>query len=332
VQASPSPKLLFALPLAAIALLVGGVLSVAVIFGASPRCGGGEALGSLDSKVPRRLVPIYMEAAARYHLGPRGPSILAAINWNETSFGANLGPSSAGAEGWMQFLPESWAVYGVDADHDGVKDPNDPWDAIFAAARLLRADGAPADWHGAIFSYNHADWYVAEVLADAERFAAPPGSAQPAEAEACLASAPNEALARMLAEAQRLSALRPHSEYVWGGSHGSSPTPPNGPFDCSSAVSHLLQVGGFRNPTMDTTMLVGWGDPGPGRWITIFVKPYGPEAHTFIEFARGLTPPPERYWGTSGIAAPGKGPGFIPKDDFSASYLAGFQRRHPPGL
>jgi hypothetical protein len=136
----------------------------------------------------------------------------------------------------------------------------------------------------------------------------------------------------MVAEAARLSALRPTSEYVRGGSHGSSPTPPSGPFDCSSAVSHLLQVGDFGNPTMDTTQLVRWGEPGPGQWVTIFVKPYGAEAHTFIRFSAGVTPPSERYWGTSGIVAPGKGPGWIGEDNFSASYLAGFQMRHPPGL
>ena len=64
----------------------------------------------------------------------------------------------------------------------------------------------------------------------------------------------------------------------------------NGPFDCSSAVSHLLQVGGFENPTMDTTLLVDWGLPGPGRYVTIFVKPYGSEAHTFVEFMPGVAP------------------------------------------
>jgi hypothetical protein len=83
---------------------------------------------------------------------------------------------------------------------------------------------------------------------------------------------------------------------------------------------------------MDTTELAHWGIPGPGRYLTIFVKPYGPEAHTFIEFMPQITPPSERYWGTSGIAAPGRGPGFIPDFDFSVSYLGGFERRHPPGL
>jgi hypothetical protein len=136
----------------------------------------------------------------------------------------------------------------------------------------------------------------------------------------------------MVTEARRLSAMRPHTSYVWGGSHGETPTPADGPFDCSSAVSHLLQVGGFGNPTMDTTLLISWGEPGPGRYITIFVKPYGSEAHTFLELMPSVAPPNERYWGTSGIAAPGKGPGFIAESLFSDSYLAGFQQRHPPGL
>lgn len=334
LPAARPPKLLLGLPLAILAALIGTLLGLTLILGASPGCGGEEAVGGLGSKVPARLVPIYEAAAVRYQLGEHGPAILAAINWVETGFGQNLGTSSAGAIGWMQFEPSSWKTYGVDANGDGVADPYNPWDAIFAAARLLRAAGAPRDWHAAIFTYNHAGWYVAEVLADARRFAGRGGAVQPAGLGAgCAAAAlaPNEAVARMVAEAARLSALRPRSEYVWGGSHGSSPTPPNGPFDCSSAVSHLLQVGGFHNPTMDTTALVRWGEAGPGRWVTIFVKPYGPEAHTFIRFSAGVTPPAERYWGTSGLY-PGKGPGWIAEGRFSAGYLAGFQLRHPPGL
>jgi hypothetical protein len=118
--------------------------------------------------VPAALLPIYQRAAAAYALGPQGPAILAAINKIETAFGSNLNVSSAGAVGWMQFMPETWAGYGVDANGDGTADPYHPEDAIFAAARYLSASGAPVDWYGAIFSYNHADWYVAEVLASAE--------------------------------------------------------------------------------------------------------------------------------------------------------------------
>ncbi len=117
--------------------------------------------------VPAFLIPIYQAASKEYGLGPAGPSILAAINEIETGFGVNQGPSIAGAVGWMQFMPATWAAYGVDANGDGRKDPADPQDAIFAAARYLRAGGMPEDPEAAIFAYNHADWYVADVLARA---------------------------------------------------------------------------------------------------------------------------------------------------------------------
>ena len=122
--------------------------------------------------MPPVLIPIYQRAAATYGLGPQGPSVLAAINLVETAFGTNLNVSSAGAIGWMQFMPETWETYGVDANGDGTKDPYDPEDAIFAAASYLKAAGMPEDTYGAIYSYNHADWYVAEVLSNAECFGA----------------------------------------------------------------------------------------------------------------------------------------------------------------
>jgi hypothetical protein len=120
------------------------------------------------SGVPAVLVPIYQRASNAYGLGPQGASVLAAINGIETAFGTNLNVSSAGAVGWMQFMPSTWAGYGVDANGDGVADPYNPEDAIFAAASYLRAAGAPGDWYTAVFAYNHADWYVAEVLANAQ--------------------------------------------------------------------------------------------------------------------------------------------------------------------
>jgi hypothetical protein len=64
----------------------------------------------------------------------------------------------------MQFMPATWKAYGVDANGDGVRDPYNPFDAIFAAARYLRAAGADRDIREAIFAYNHADWYVESVL------------------------------------------------------------------------------------------------------------------------------------------------------------------------
>jgi murein DD-endopeptidase MepM/ murein hydrolase activator NlpD len=117
---------------------------------------------------PARLLPVYRAAAARY--GVRW-EVLAAINAVETDFGRAMAVSSAGAVGWMQFMPATWAVYGVDADADGRLDPEDPVDAIFAAARYLAAAGAATDLPGALFAYNHADWYVTAVLARARAIA-----------------------------------------------------------------------------------------------------------------------------------------------------------------
>ncbi len=128
------------------------------------------------SGVPPILIPMYQRAAAAYDLGPQGPAVLAGINEIETAFGTNLNVSSAGAVGWMQFMPETWEGYGVDANGDGVADPFNPEDAIFAAASYLSANGMPADTYGAIFAYNHADWYVSEVLANASCHAAEVGA------------------------------------------------------------------------------------------------------------------------------------------------------------
>lgn len=324
------PTFLIALPFAALLALILGAVCIAAAFGGSAGgCGASSAPTGDVKGVPAKLIPIYQEAAAKYHLGAKGPSILAGINWEESSFGTNMATSTAGAIGWMAFLPESWETFGVDGNGDGKKDPYNPWDAIFAAAHLLHYSGAPGNWHDAIFSYNHAEWYVEDVLADAEKWSAI-GSTE--AATNCEAAAPNERVARMIAEAERLSLLRPTTEYVWGGSHGLTPTPPNGPFDCSSAVSHILQVGGFKNPTMDTIGLSTWGEPGPGQWVTILVKPYEPEAHTVLKFMPGVTPPDKRYWGTSGFVEPGHGPGWIPESTFDGGYLARFELRHPPGF
>ena len=92
-------------------------------------------------------------------------NVLAAINKVESNFGQNMGPSSAGAIGWMQFMPSTWLRWGIDANGDGVADPWNATDAVYSAARYLAAAGGQTDIYGAVFSYNHADWYVQEVLA-----------------------------------------------------------------------------------------------------------------------------------------------------------------------
>ncbi len=90
--------------------------------------------------------------------------VLAAINKIETNFGRNMGPSSAGAVGWMQFMPDTWLRWGTDGSGDGIADPWDPEDGVFSAARYLAAAGAHTDLQRAIFAYNHAQWYVDDVL------------------------------------------------------------------------------------------------------------------------------------------------------------------------
>ncbi|WP_320673310.1 lytic murein transglycosylase, partial [Patulibacter defluvii] len=112
-------------------------------------------------RIPPFLLPIYQAAGTQY--GIRW-EVLAAINEIETDYGRNLSVSTAGALGWMQFMPATWKTYGVDANGDGKRDPYNPVDAIFAAARYLRAAGAEKDLRRAIFAYNHADWYVRDVL------------------------------------------------------------------------------------------------------------------------------------------------------------------------
>ncbi|HZQ81376.1 MAG TPA: lytic murein transglycosylase [Gaiellaceae bacterium] len=114
-----------------------------------------------------QLLPIWQGAGQTYGIPWQ---VLAAINKVESNFGQNMGPSSAGAIGWMQFMPSTWQRWGVDADGDGVASPWDPTDAIYSAARYLAASGGSTDIRGAVFSYNHADWYVNEVMDLAQDF------------------------------------------------------------------------------------------------------------------------------------------------------------------
>jgi hypothetical protein len=118
-------------------------------------------------EIPPFLLPIYQACGTEYGIPWE---VLAAINKIETGFGTNLNVSSAGAVGWMQFLPSSWEAYGLDANGDGRKDPYNPVDAICAAAHYLKVAGGQKDLYGAILAYNHADWYAQEVLTYARSY------------------------------------------------------------------------------------------------------------------------------------------------------------------
>ncbi len=131
----------------------------------------GDSLGGVPAffiesfEVPPFLLPIFQAAGTAYGIPWQ---VLAAINEVETDYGRDLSVSSAGAEGWMQFLPAEWAQYGVDANGDGFKDPYNPADAIFTAARYLRAAGGDQNIRAAVYSYNHSPAYVDSVMLRAE--------------------------------------------------------------------------------------------------------------------------------------------------------------------
>ncbi len=127
------------------------------------------------STAPSTYLELFQDSAAEYCPGLSW-TVLAAIGQIESGDGQNDGPSSAGALGPMQFLPSTWAVWGIDAfGQTGPPDVMNPYDAVPSAARMLCADGAAAGGTAladAIFDYNHADWYVSEVLALAAQYAA----------------------------------------------------------------------------------------------------------------------------------------------------------------
>ncbi len=147
--------------------------------------GEGEALATLLSgsavsaqaldfyRIPLFLLPVYQAAAFQYDIPWQ---VLAAINEVETNYGTDLSISTAGAVGWMQFMPATWLRYGVDATSAGYADPYNPVDAIFAAARYLHAAGASHDLRGAILAYNHSQEYAESVLLRARLIASYPRS------------------------------------------------------------------------------------------------------------------------------------------------------------
>src|SRR5207302_995490 len=115
-----------------------------------------------------QLLPLWQSAGAEYAIPWQ---VLASINKIESNFGQNMGPSSAGAIGWMQFMPDTWLRWGTDGNGDGIADPWNAQDAITSAARYLAAAGGQTDIARAVFAYNHADWYVSEVLSLAQAYA-----------------------------------------------------------------------------------------------------------------------------------------------------------------
>jgi len=314
--------------------------------------------------IPSAYLRLYQGAARRYGLDW---AILAGIGKVECDHGRDPDPAcaregaenSAGAGGPMQFISSTWATYGVDADGDGRKDRWDPADAISAAANYLRASGAPRDYRRAILAYNHAGWYADEV----ERWAAsyrgpttPLGDGEAGEGADPLLSQQTTTPVRFIAgEYAQLApgdghvALIPVSVpasiqamLVAGNELQELPYGPDGhpdprvalEEDCSSTVNYVLYRSGVRpieeilkqNPLAQN--YVNWGDPGPGRWVTIFATDT-PTPHVFMVIA-GLRLDTSHNGTDTGPSRGEDGPRWRILDHIPT--WAHWSVRHPPGL
>jgi hypothetical protein len=368
---------------AAVLLLVAVIASALGSAGtaAAQACAGGQAInvaletgdaGPVGPPAPAADVPIYQAAATHFALGPQGPSILAGINEVETTFdtsnepGVHSGANSAGAEGAMQFEPGTWATYGMVAPGGASPaSPYDETDAVWSAANYLHASGAPSDWRSAIYSYNHAGWYVDEVLRDAAAMqqsgqngaGGVPASGPTDVSEQCsaaaaagtqpltagqtatilpggTAAAPTdapEAVKRAIAAGNKLI----DKPYQWGGGHGGPLSSIVAAYDCSGSTSFVLYGAGvFGTSAEDSTALESYGASGPGQWITVYAN----QEHAFI-YVAGIVLDTAHYWPAIQPTDPSTGPRWQPASIIPAQIagdlhdgFGGFVQRHPPGL
>jgi Transglycosylase SLT domain len=239
-----------------------------------------SSLTATGDQPPAFLIPIYKAAANRYHVPWQ---ILAAINWIETDYGQNLSTSSAGAIGWMQFIPGTWQQYAVAADGHSQPDPYSPQDAIFSTAHYLAANGAAQNLPKAIFAYNHAAWYVADVMWRAQIIS----DHSPANTSPSLAGTGQTGLAG--AETMLVAAYSavggPYSQANHDSFGQSAADLRRAGTDCSGFVSWVLdQVDpSFGNQTTVTLPDQPGILPGVGQYATMWDRPLpGDQGHVII--------------------------------------------------
>ncbi|MFE6158790.1 NlpC/P60 family protein [Streptomyces sp. NPDC056486] len=214
----------------ALPLLV-AVIAATLLSGSMAGSGGASASPSKHAlaDIPPKMLALYQRAA------PECPglswTVLAAIGKVETDHGRYpTMTSSAGAVGPMQFLPSTFKAYAHPVPPGGKKPPTpwDPVDAVYAAARLLCANGARngKNLRRAIWHYNHADWYVNKVLKIADEYAAAAGPATGAAGKA-------------VAYARSQLGV----PYRWGGNG-----PSEGGFDCSGLTKAAYAKAGITLP------------------------------------------------------------------------------------
>ena len=123
-----------------------------------------QSLHSPAQAIPARIKTLYLAAAARFGVPWQ---LLAGIGMAETRHGRNNQTSSAGAQGLMQFMPGTFAAYGVDGNDDGRRDIGNDADSIFSAANYLVHSGVRTGTAGvirALWSYNRSVSYRNDVL------------------------------------------------------------------------------------------------------------------------------------------------------------------------
>jgi cell wall-associated NlpC family hydrolase len=206
-------------------LLAAAVVGMAILASAASLLGIGAgapaASSAATAKIPAAMLTLYRQES------DNGQSELP---------GVHSGANSAGAEGPMQFEPSTFAAYENPVPPGGatLPSPYDPTDAVYAAARLLCANGGSGgvDLSGAVYSYNHSTSYVAEVLALAQTYASstPATTSETASDDGADAVAVSWALSQI------------GTPYVWGGE-----TPGVG-FDCSGLVQSAYAVAGVALP------------------------------------------------------------------------------------
>lgn len=274
-------------------------------------------------EIPARYLQLYEGAAARYGLDWAILAGIGKVECDHgrdpapscTHEGMT---NQAGAGGPMQFLASTWASYGVRAQGEGQPDRWDAADAVYSAANYLRASGAPADYTAAIYAYNRAAWYVRDVNAWAGRYRAPGGRiggvAAAGEVEGAdmrLAAETSTPVRFIAGERATLDPEDGHLALIPAGVPGKvaallvggnelenlpygaagHPDPLGAAAeDCSSSLNYLLYRAGLRplseilarNPLAQD--YVDWGEPGPGRWVTIYAAA-APVPHVFVVVA-----------------------------------------------
>lgn len=248
--------------------------------------------GTLPSSVPDPYNGIFTAAGKKFNVSP---ALVAAIFYggeHGNSFpdppppyghGQPWASSNKGANGPFQFIPSTWATQGVDGNGDGKKDIQDLTDGAFGAANYLYNSEARGDdtstFHDAIFAYNHAEWYVDNVMAAYQKFstggspsAPSDGGTQPAS-EGCSSGSPDcqsaTGTAKILCESKKYDPVN----YVWGGGHGGGkayhdacPEPKaqdasenDGEYHCGLDCSGLVSVAVYdafgNNSAWDTTVI-----------------------------------------------------------------------------